>query len=129
MNLANGHSISHAGVKKIPLYIRIVVALALGVITGMILPNGWAGYFDIPARLILRVLGAIAPPLILVAVLQALIGAKGGEKLAGKMFFLLALNTTVAIGFGIAVDYTIQPGSQASLAAGNSPKVTAGAWS
>jgi DAACS family dicarboxylate/amino acid:cation (Na+ or H+) symporter len=111
-------------VNKIPLYIRIALALALGVIVGMILPNGWAEYFDIPARLILRVLGAIAPPLILVAVLQALIGAKAGEKLAGKMFFLLVLNTTVAIVIGIAVANAIHPGSYASLAAGDAPKLT-----
>src|SRR5262245_12898348 len=111
-------------VNKVPLYIRIALALALGVIAGVILPNGWPEYFDIPARLILRVLGAIAPPLILVAVLQALIGAKAGEKLAGKMFFLLVLNTTVAIGIGIAVANSIQPGSHASLAAGDAPKVT-----
>jgi Na+/H+-dicarboxylate symporter len=101
-------------VNKIPLYIRIALALVLGVIVGMVLPNGWAEYFDIPARLILRVLGAIAPPLILVAVLQALIGAKAGEKLAGKMFFLLVLNTTVAIVIGIAVANAIHPGSHAS---------------
>ena len=109
---------------KVPLYIRIALALAFGVIAGMILPNGWAEYVDIPARLILRVLGAIAPPLILVAVLRALIGAKAGEKMAGKMFFLLVLNTTLAIGIGIAVANAIQPGSHASLAAGNAPKVT-----
>src|SRR5262245_28458816 len=113
-----------ANVNKIPLYIRIALALALGVIAGIILPNGWAEYFDIPARLILRVLGAIAPPLILVAVLRALIRAKAGEKMAGKMFFLLVLNTTLAIGIGIAVANAIQPGSHASLAAGNAPKVT-----
>jgi Na+/H+-dicarboxylate symporter len=101
-------------VNKIPLYIRIALALVLGVIVGMVLPNGWAEYFDIPARLILRVLGAIAPPLILVAVLQALIGAKAGERLAGKMFFLLVLNTTVAIVIGIAVANAIHPGSHAS---------------
>jgi Na+/H+-dicarboxylate symporter len=111
-------------VNKIPLYIRIALALAVGVIVGMILPNGWAEYFDIPARLILRVLGAIAPPLILVAVLHALIGAKAGEKLAGKMFFLLALNTTVAIVIGIAVANAIHPGSHASLAVGDAPKLT-----
>lgn len=109
---------------KIPLYIRIALALALGVIVGMILPSGWAEYFDIPARLILRALGAIAPPLILVAVLKALIGAKAGEKLAGKMFFLLILNTTVAIGIGITVANAIHPGSHASLAAGDAPKLT-----
>src|SRR5215510_16161278 len=90
----------------------------------MILPNGLAQYFDIPARLILRLLGAIAPPLILVAVAQALIGAKAGGKLAGKMFFLLILNTTVAIAIGIVVANAIHPGSHASLAAGDAPKLT-----
>jgi DAACS family dicarboxylate/amino acid:cation (Na+ or H+) symporter len=111
-------------VNKIPLYIRIALALALGVIVGMILPKGLAEYFDIPARLILRVLGAIAPPLILVAVLRALIGAKVVGRLAGKMFFLLVLNTIVAIGIGIAVANAIQPASHASLAAGDAPKVS-----
>ena len=96
---------------KIPLYVRIACALVLGLVVGMILPNGSAQYFDIPARLILRLLGAIAPPLILVAVSQALIGAKAGGKLAGKMFLLLILNTTVAIAIGIGVANAIQPGS------------------
>src|SRR5262245_53471610 len=114
-----------ANVNKIPLYIRIALALVLGVIAGMILPNGWAEYFDIPARLILRVLGAIAPPLILVAVLQALIAAKTGGKLAGKMFVLLILNTSVATMIGMAVANAIHPGSHAALAPGDNPKLTA----
>jgi len=108
-------------VNKIPLYVRIACALVLGLVVGMILPNGSAQYFDIPARLILRLLGAIAPPLILVAVSQALIGAKAGGKLAGKMFLLLILNTTVAIAIGIGVANAIQPGSHASLTAGDAP--------
>jgi DAACS family dicarboxylate/amino acid:cation (Na+ or H+) symporter len=91
---------------------------------GLVLPDGWAQYFDIPARMILRVLGAIAPPLILVAVMQALIGAKAGGKLAGKMFFLLVLNTVVAILIGITVANTIRPGSHASLPPGEAPQLT-----
>ena len=110
--------------RRIPLYIRIAIALALGVGAGLLLPADWAQYFDIPARMILRVLGAIAPPLILVAVLQALIGAKAGGKLAGKMFFLLVLNTVVAILIGITVANTIRPGSHASLPPGEAPKLT-----
>jgi DAACS family dicarboxylate/amino acid:cation (Na+ or H+) symporter len=70
------------------------------------------------------VLGEIAPPLILVAVSQALIGAKVGKKLAGKMFFLLVLNTTVAIGIGLALANAVQPGRHASLEARDAPKVT-----
>jgi len=103
---------------RIPLYIRIAIALAIGVVVGMILPADSATYFDIPARMILRVLGAIAPPLILVAVMQALIGAKVGGKLAGKMFFLLALNTVVAILIGLTVANVIRPGSHATLLPG-----------
>jgi Na+/H+-dicarboxylate symporter len=90
----------------------------------MILPGGWAQYFDIPARLILRVLGAIAPPLILVAVVKALIEAKVGGKLAGKMFFLLVLNTVVAILIGLAVANAIRPGSHVSLPPGEVPQLS-----
>ena len=109
---------------RIPLYIRIAVALAIGVVVGLLVPGSWAPYFDIPARLILRVLGAIAPPLILVAVMQALIGAKAGGKLAGKMFFLLVLNTVVAILIGLTVANTIRPGGHATLPPGEAPKLT-----
>jgi Na+/H+-dicarboxylate symporter len=110
--------------RRIPLYLRIAIALALGVLAGMILPGGWAQYFDIPARMILRLLGAIAPPLILVAVARALINANVGGKLAGKMFFLLALNTIVAILIGLTVANLIQPGSHAALPPGEAPKVS-----
>jgi len=110
--------------KRIPLYIRIALALALGVAVGMVLPADWALKFDIPARLILRLLGAIAPPLILVAVARALINANVGGKLAGKMFFLLALNTIVAILIGLTVANAIQPGSHAALPPGEAPKVS-----
>jgi Na+/H+-dicarboxylate symporter len=110
--------------RRIPLYLRIALALALGVLVGMILPGGWAQYFDIPARMILRLLGAIAPPLILVAVARALINANVGGKLAGKMFFLLALNTIVAILIGLTVANLIQPGSHAALPPGEAPKVS-----
>ena len=103
---------------RVPLYIRIAVALAIGVAVGMLLPDGWAQYFDIPARMILRVLGAIAPPLILVAVLRALIAAQASGRLAGKMFSLLVLNTVVAILIGLTVANVIKPGSHASLSAG-----------
>jgi len=109
---------------RIPLYIRIAIALAIGVVVGLVLPAGWAQYFDIPARIILRVLGAIAPPLILVAVMQALIGAKAGGRLAGKMFFLLVLNTVVAILIGLLVANVIRPGSHASLPPGEAPQLT-----
>ena len=104
-------------------HVRIAVALVLGVIVGLIVPATWAPHFDIPARIILRLLGAIAPPLILVAVSRALIGANVRGKLAGKMFFLLALNTLVAIFNGLIVANVIRPGRHASPP-GEAPNIT-----
>ena len=107
-----------------PLYVRIVIALGLGVLAGLVLPATWAPHFDIPARMILRLLGAIAPPLILVAVSRALLGANVRGKLAGRMFFLLALNTMVAIFVGLLVANIVRPGQHASLPPGEAPNIT-----
>jgi len=109
---------------RMPLYLRIVIALGLGVLAGLLVPAALAPHLDIPARMILRLLGAIAPPLILVAVSRALIGANVRGKLAGKMFFLLALNTMIAIFVGLMVANIVRPGDHASLPPGEAPNVT-----
>ena len=111
-------------VLRMPLYLRIVVALALGVGIGLIVPESWASALDIPARMILRLLGAIAPPLILVAVSRALLGANVRGRLAGRMFFLLALNTVVAIFVGLFVANIVRPGRHASLPPGEAPQIS-----
>jgi DAACS family dicarboxylate/amino acid:cation (Na+ or H+) symporter len=111
--------------RGIPLYLKIAIALPLGAAAGLVLPRAWAGFLDIPARLVLRLLGAIAPPLILVAVMRALLGADVRGRLAGRMFLLLALNTLVAIAIGLTVANIVRPGAQASLPPGDPPKVSA----
>jgi len=108
---------------RLPLYLKIVIALALGVAVGELLPQTYAQAFDVPARIILRVLGAIAPPLILLAVMRALISANVKSRLAGKLFFLLVLNTVVAILIGLTVANVIRPGRHASLPPGDAPNV------
>jgi Na+/H+-dicarboxylate symporter len=109
---------------SIPLYAKIIVALIAGVVAGLLLPTPWSEALDIPAKIILRLLGAIAPPLILLAVMRALIGATVGGKLAGKLCFLLALNTVVAILIGLVVANVIGPGRHASLPPGDAPKIS-----
>ena len=100
--------------QRVPLYQRIVAALILGVVIGL-LAGVNAAWLAIPAKLVLRLLGALAPVLILVAVVRALltIELKGtvGLRIAG----LLLLNTTVAILIGLAVANVIEPGKVAKL--------------
>jgi DAACS family dicarboxylate/amino acid:cation (Na+ or H+) symporter len=102
----------------LPLYGKIVIALVLGVIAGLVLPTAWAATLDVPAKMILRFLGAIAPPLVLIAVMRALITANVKGRLAGRLFFLLILNTLVAIAIGLLVANVLRPGSHASLPQG-----------
>src|SRR5262245_31605678 len=109
--------------RRVPLYLQIVVALLLGVLAGLVLPASVAEDLNIPAQIILRLLGAIAPPLILLAVMRALIGANVRGRLAGKLFFLLVVNTIVAILIGLGVANAVRPGQHASLPPGEAPKV------
>lgn len=70
---------------------------------------------DLPARLILRLLGALAPPLILVAVVHALLTAEIRGRVAWRMGRLLLLNTLTAIIVGLLVANLLEPGRHAHL--------------
>lgn len=99
---------------EMPLYLRIVIGLVLGVIVGVVFGPA-AAKLDVPSRLILRLLGAIAPAIILVAVIQALMHAKLGGRMALRLGSLLALNTVVAICVGLLVANVVRPGAHAQL--------------
>ncbi len=98
---------------RTPLYIRILGGMALGVVVGLFLSENVARGFAIPAQLVLRVLGALAPALILIAITRALITAT----FEGRLFRLLALNTLVAILVGLLVANVVKPGRWSPLEA------------
>ena len=97
-----------------PLYARIFGAILLGAATGLALGSS-AGGLALPAKLVLRLLGAIASPLVLVAIVRALLNAKLPRGTAPRLAFLLVLNTTVAILIGLAVANLLQPGKWAQV--------------
>lgn len=98
----------------VPLYLRILGALVLGALTGVLL-GADAGVLAVPAKLVLRLLGAIAPPLVFCAIVRALIGAQLARGSAPRLVGLLALNTSVAIFIGLAVANLLEPGAHGSL--------------
>ncbi len=106
---------------KTPLYLRIIGALILGSITGVILGAlGERGVriaegLAVPSRLVLRLLGALAPPLILFAIIHALMSARIKGRTGARLIWLLTLNTLVAITIGIAVANVVRPGRWAQL--------------
>ncbi len=97
-----------------PLYLRIVIALGLGAALGLVIGPVAAG-LAYPGQLVLRLLGALAPPLILFAILHALMSTELGGGLSLRLAGLLLLNTSVAIGIGLLVANLLQPGAGATL--------------
>ena len=67
-----------------PLYVRIIMALVLGIFTGLLLGKH-ALIFEIPSKVILQLLGALAPPLILVAVTHVIMTTQISGRLAGRL--------------------------------------------
>lgn len=94
----------------IPLYVRIIIALVLGLVTGVLMGEK-ALIFEIPSKVILQLLGALAPPLILIAVTHVLMTTQIAGRTAGRLAILLLLNTTVAIVIGLAVANLLKPGT------------------
>jgi Na+/H+-dicarboxylate symporter len=95
---------------SVPLYVRIVIAMAVGVVTGLVLGER-AIVMEIPSKVVLQLLGALAPPLILVAVTHVLMTTSIRSQVALRLARLLLINTTVAIAIGLTVANVMQPGS------------------
>ncbi len=108
---------------RTPLYQRILGAMLLGVLVGVVLglfkgtveqPNKpvveLLGELGIFSKLVLRLLGALAPALILLAIMQALIKAAFEPGTAPRLVKLLLLNTLVAICIGLLVANVARPG-------------------
>jgi DAACS family dicarboxylate/amino acid:cation (Na+ or H+) symporter len=100
--------------RAIPLYLRIMVAFAVAIVLGLILgpsaePLKWV------SDIILRLLGALAPALILVAVMDSILNTNIRGSSVPRLIFLLLLNTTVAIVIGLVVVNLIQPGRHGAI--------------
>ena len=104
---------------RMPLYVRILIALIIGSVLGYILNTfgkpDWVVYLELPSKTILRMLSMLAPPLVLVAVIQALVKTEIPAGVARRLGGLLLLNTVVAILIGLFVANVLRPGAGANL--------------
>ena len=101
---------------QLPLYWRILIALVIGLITGILL-GPRAIVFELPSKVILQLLGALAPPLILIAVTHVLMTTEITGKTARRLAGLLILNTTIAIVIGLGVANVMKPGKWSKFGA------------
>lgn len=95
--------------QALPLYVRILVMVVLGLTCGLVLGKE-AAFLKLPSSLILQLLGVLASPLILLAIVQTLMHAEIPKYQGLRLVMLLVLNTLVAIFIGLAVANVVQPG-------------------
>lgn len=81
----------------------------IGIGAGLVLGEN-AIFLRIPSTIILQLLSALAPPLILVAVIHVLMTSDIPRSSVARLAWLLLLNTTVAIFIGLGVANLLQPG-------------------
>lgn len=93
----------------IPLYVRILIALAVGVVVGWLM-GPRAASFKPMSDIVLQLLRLMATPLIFVAVVNSLLTARVSGRTAARLLYLLLTNTIVAILVGLLVANTVQPG-------------------
>lgn len=95
--------------ERTPLYVRIVVAMAIGIAVGVAMGTR-AAIFKPVSDIVLRLLGALATPLIFCALTHALLSAQVTGRSFARMLYFLITNTVVAIVIGLAVANLMQPG-------------------
>ncbi len=110
--------------KKIPLYVQIIIALIIAVIVGVLLGAGspildkeTIEHLALPCTLILKALRTLATPLIFLAILHTFLTADIPSRSGRKLSVLLMTNTLVAIGIGLLVANVLRPGAGGSALA------------
>lgn len=105
--------------KNLPLHIKIVFGLVLGVMWAFLSSYmGWNGFtvnwIDPFGTIFIRLLKFIAVPLVLFSIIGGVAGLSDITKLGrmgGKTLGLYLITTVVAVGFGLLLVNVIKPGS------------------
>ncbi|MBX6314825.1 MAG: cation:dicarboxylase symporter family transporter, partial [Isosphaeraceae bacterium] len=117
----------------LPLYVWVIGAVVLAIPVGLALGadaswaqrapgpavallRGLAIGLDLAPKLIIRALGALAAPLVVLAILSAIVTNDLHGRQGARMMLYYLINTIVAMVFGLVLSNLIQPGTGAPLA-------------
>jgi DAACS family dicarboxylate/amino acid:cation (Na+ or H+) symporter len=98
----------------IPLYVWVVAAVVLAIPVGRAWGDG-ARVLELAPQLILRALTALAAPLVVLAILSAIVTNEIRGRLGALMMAFYLVNTLVAMVIGLGLTNAFRPGLGASL--------------
>ncbi len=104
--------------RNLPIYLQVLVGVVLGAALGVIfetrpylfgLRNDDLGQLGL---LVIRLLKALAVPLILFAILDAFVRTRLSARSGGRLVLICLVNVTVAMTIGLLIMNTLKPGLQ-----------------
>src|SRR5258706_745902 len=84
----------------IPLYVWVIAAVILAIPVGLFWGDG-AEQLNLLPKLIIRALSALAAPLVVLAILSAIVSNDIRGRQGARMMIYYLINTLVAMGFGL----------------------------
>ena len=98
----------------LPLYVWVIAAVALAIPVGLYFGERAEGLNLLP-KLIIRALNALAAPLVVLAILSAIVTNDIRGRQGARMMIYYLINTLVAMGFALLLANLIRPGLGAEL--------------
>jgi Na+/H+-dicarboxylate symporter len=98
----------------IPLYAWVILAVVVAIPVGRLWGEG-ANSLEIMPKLILRALTALAAPLVVLAILSAIVTNEVKGRIGALMMVFYLINTLVAMLIGLTLSNLVRPGLGASL--------------
>jgi Na+/H+-dicarboxylate symporter len=101
---------------RLPLYVRVLIGVGLGALLGVLfgtkaylfgLKNEHLGQLG---GLVIKLLKALAIPLIFLSILDAFNKTRFSARQGGKLIFICLVNVSVAMTIGLLIMNTLQPG-------------------
>lgn len=93
----------------LPLYVWVVIAVAVAIPLGLLWGEG-AKSLELIPNIIMRALTALAAPLVVLAILHAIVANDIRGRQGAVMMFLYLVNTLVAMTIGLVLSNLIRPG-------------------
>ena len=109
---------SKRGRFHLPLYQRVIIGVALGIVvgvvfkTGEIIPGLRSEHLSQLGLLVIRLLKALAVPLILFAIIDAFLRVHISGRAGGRLILICLVNVSVAFAIGLTLMNTLRPGDQ-----------------
>src|SRR5262249_47263062 len=98
----------------VPLYVWVIGAVLLGIPVGLYWGEG-AARLNVLPMIVIRALTALAAPLVVLAILSAIVTNDIRGRQGARMMMYYLINTLVAMGFGLALSNLVRPGDGAEL--------------